>query len=309
MSCERWPSFWTRLGWLTDRRHESRAVPDLTYLDSIILGIVEGLTEYLPVSSTGHLTIAEKLLGLPVDDKAVTAYTAIVQMGAIAATVIYFFKDIVRLLGAWFRGLLSAQERTNHDYQLAWAVIVGSIPVGVVGFLAKDLITGGLRSLWVVAAALILWSVVMWVAERRHTVLEQRDDQRGEGQVTMRDGVVIGLVQCFSLIPGVSRSGATISAGLIKGLDRVTATRLSFFMAIPALTAAGLYELKDVDPKVVGFGQLAVGIVIAFFVAYASIAWLLKFVAHHPITVFVWYRVALGLVLCVVLATNALSAT
>jgi undecaprenyl-diphosphatase len=186
---------------------------------------------------------------------------------------------------------------------------VGSIPVGVVGFLAKDLITGGLRSLWVVAAALILWSVVMWVAERRHTVLEQRDDQRGEGQVTMRDGVVIGLVQCFSLIPGVSRSGATISAGLIKGLDRVTATRLSFFMAIPALTAAGLYELKDVDPKVVGFGQLAVGIVIAFFVAYASIAWLLKFVAHHPITVFVWYRVALGLVLCVVLATNALSAT
>ena len=281
----------------------------LTYLDAIILGIVEGLTEFLPVSSTGHLTISEKLLGLTVDDPAVTAYTAIIQIGAIAATVIYFFKDIVRLLGAWFRGLRSAQERTHHDYQLAWAVIVGSIPVGVVGFLAKDLIRGGLRSLWVVAAALILWSVVMWVAERRHSVLENSGVQRGEGQVTMRDGLIIGLVQCFSLIPGVSRSGATISAGLINGLDRVTATRLSFFMAIPALTAAGLYEVKDLDPRVVGIGQMSVGIVIAFVVAYASIAWLLKFVAHHPITIFVWYRVALGLVLFVLLGGGWLSAT
>ena len=281
----------------------------LTYFDSIILGIVEGLTEYLPVSSTGHLTITEKLLGLTVDDKSVTAYTAIIQVGAIAATVLYFFKDIVRLLGAWFRGLRSADQRTHHDYQLAWAVIVGSIPVGVVGFLARKAITGGLRSLWVVAAALILWSVVMWVAEQRHTILESSGVQRGEGQVTMRDGLVIGLVQCFSLIPGVSRSGATISAGLINGLDRVTATRLSFFLAIPALTAAGLYELKDVDPSVVGMGQLAVGTVISFFVAYASIAWLLRFVAHHPITTFVWYRVALGLVLIVVLGAGWLTAT
>jgi undecaprenyl-diphosphatase len=281
----------------------------LTYLDSIILGIVEGLTEYLPVSSTGHLTITEKLLGLTVDNPAVTAYTAIVQLGAIAATVVYFFKDIVRLLGAWFRGLRNAQDRAHHDYQLAWAVIVGSIPVAIVGFLARKAITGGLRSLWVVAAALILWSAVMWVAERRHAVLETHGVQRGEGQVTMRDGVIIGLVQCFSLIPGVSRSGATISAGLINGLDRVTATRLSFFMAIPALTAAGLYELKDVNASVVGFGQLGVGVVIAFIVAYASIAWLLTFVAHHPITTFVWYRVALGLVLFVVLGAGWLSAT
>ncbi|NMM25680.1 MAG: undecaprenyl-diphosphate phosphatase [Phycicoccus sp.] len=281
----------------------------LTYFDSIILGIVEGLTEYLPVSSTGHLTITEKLLGLTVDDKSVTAYTAIIQVGAIAATVLYFFKDIVRLLGAWFRGLLRADQRTHHDYQLAWAVIVGSIPVGIVGFLARKSITGGLRSLWVVAAALILWSVVMWVAERRHTVLESSGVQRGEGQVTMRDGLVIGLAQCFSLIPGVSRSGATISAGLVNGLDRVTATRLSFFLAIPALTAAGLYELKDVDPSVVGLGQLAVGTVISFVVAYASIAWLLRFVAHHPITTFVWYRVALGLVLIVVLGAGWLTAT
>jgi len=284
-------------------------VHPLTYFGAIILGIVEGLTEYLPVSSTGHLTIAEKLIGLPVEDKAVTAYTAIIQLGAVAATVLYFFHDIVRLLGAWLRGLRSAQDRANHDYQLAWAVIIGSIPVGVVGILARKVITGGLRSLWVVAAALILWSVVMWVAERRHNVLLKSGLQRGEGQVTMRDGLVIGLVQCFSLIPGVSRSGATISAGLIKGLDRVTATRLSFFMAIPALTAAGLYEGKDVKVSVTGIGQMGVGIVVAFLVAYASIAWLLKFVAHHPITTFVWYRVALGLVLFVVLGAGWLTAT
>jgi len=181
--------------------------------------------------------------------------------------------------------------------------------VAVVGFLGRGAIKGGLRSLWVVAAALILWSGVMWVAERRHTVLEKKDLVRGEGDVTMRDGLVIGLVQCFSLIPGVSRSGATISAGLINGLDRVTATRLSFFMAIPALTAAGLYESKDVDPTVTPYGQMAVGIVIAFVVAYASIAWLLRFVAHHPITIFVWYRVALGLVLFVALGADWLSAT
>jgi len=281
----------------------------LTYLDSIVLGIVEGLTEYLPVSSTGHLTITEKLLGLTVDDPAVTAYTAIIQLGAIAATVVYFFKDIVRLLGAWFRGLRHAPDRAHHDYQLAWAVIVGSIPVGIVGFLARKAITGGLRSLWVVAAALVLWSAVMWVAERRRAVLEKSGVHRGEGQVTMRDGVIIGLVQCFSLIPGVSRSGATISAGLINGLDRVTATRLSFFMAIPALTAAGLYEVKDVNASIVGVGQMSVGIVIAFVVAYASIAWLLTFVAHHPITTFVWYRVAVGLALFVVLGAGWLSAT
>jgi len=282
---------------------------ELTYPGAIILGIVEGLTEYLPVSSTGHLTITEKLLGLPLEDPAVTAYTAIIQLGAIAATVVYFFKDIVRLLGAWFRGLRNAQDRAHHDYQLAWAVIVGSIPVAIVGFVARKAITGGLRSLWVVAAALILWSAVMWVAERRHAVLETHGVQRGEGQVTMRDGVIIGLVQCFSLIPGVSRSGATISAGLMNGLDRVTATRLSFFMAIPALTAAGLYELKDVNASVVGFGQLAVGVVIAFVVAYASIAWLLTFVAHHPITLFIPYRVALGVALVIALSTGYLSAT
>jgi undecaprenyl-diphosphatase len=283
----------------------------LSYLDSLVLGIVEGLTEFLPVSSTGHLTITEKLLGLTVDDPGVTAYTAVIQLGAIFATLLYFGKDIVRLLVAWAAGLVSAPARANHDYQLAWAVIVGSIPVGIVGFAAKDLISGGLRSLWVVAVALIAWSAVMWLAETRHAMLTSHGAERGEGQVTLLDGAVIGLVQCLALVPGVSRSGATISAGLFRGLDRLTATRLSFFMAIPALTAAGVFELlKETDHlKLLGVGPLVLGVVVSFVVAYASIAWLLKFVSSNKITAFVWYRVALGLVLLVVLAAGWMTAT
>jgi undecaprenyl-diphosphatase len=273
------------------------------YGDSLVLGVVEGLTEFLPVSSTGHLTITEGLLGLQVDDKAVTSFTAIIQLGAIAATFLYFWRDIVRLASAWLRGLRSSAERKDPDYRLAWLVIAGSIPLGVVGLLARNLVTGPLRSLWVVAGALVVWSAVMWFAESRATM------RKAEHDVTLVDALAIGVVQCLSLVPGVSRSGATISAGLLRGLDRVTATRLSFFLAIPALTAAGLYELKDVDTSVVGWGQIAVGTAVSFVVAYASIAWLLRFVQRHPITVFVYYRVALGVVLAVLLSLGAVQAT
>lgn len=275
----------------------------LTYLDAVVLGVVEGLTEFLPVSSTGHLTIAEGLLGLDVQAPAITSFTAVVQLGAILATFLYFRGDIARFAVAWGRGLARREARTDPDYRLAWLVIAGSLPVGVVGFLARGLIEGPLRSLWVVAAALVLWSAVMWVAERRAT------QERGERDLRLRDALVIGGMQCFSLIPGVSRSGATISAGLLLGVDRVTATRLSFFLAIPALTAAGLFQLREVDTAVVGWGPLGVGTAISFVVAYASIAWLLRFVQGHPITVFVWYRVALGLGLGVALAVGAISST
>jgi len=261
------------------------------------------------VSSTGHLTITEKLLGLPIDNLTITGYTATIQIGAIAATFVYFFKDIVRLLRAWVGGLRDQSLRVEHDYQLAWAVIAGSLPVGIVGFLGRNVIEGPLRSLWVVAGALILWSAVMWYAERRHDRLVAAGASRGEGTVGIRDGLIIGLIQCFALIPGVSRSGATISAGLGLGIDRVTATRLSFFMAIPALTAAGLFGLKDVDSAIIGWGQMLVGIVVSFVVAYASIAWLLKFVAHHRITAFVPYRMVLGAGLVVALATGLLTST
>lgn len=282
----------------------------LTYWQAVILGIVEGLTEFLPISSTGHLTLTSKLLGLRIDDPGVTAYTAVIQIGAIVATFLYFGKKIWRLLVAWVRGLTSATER-GHDYQLAWAVIAGSIPVGIVGFVLKDVISGPLRSLWVVAAALILWSAVIWWAERRHDVLAADGRQRGEGDVTIKDGLVIGLVQCASLVPGVSRSGATISAGIARGINRVVATELSFFLAIPALTAAGIFEAvgERTHMAALGVPQMAVGIVVSFVVAYASIAWLLKFVSTNSLRAFISYRVVLGAAIFVALAAGWLSAT
>jgi len=277
-------------------------VSALSLFDAGVLGIVEGLTEFLPVSSTAHLTIAEKMLGLPIDDPAVTAYTAIIQTGAIIAIVIYFWRDLVRLIGAFVRGLVKPAAR-GHDYRMAWKVGIGSIPIGIVGFLAKDLISGPLRNLWVVAIALIGWSVVMVVAERVGT------RSRPESALTYTDAVVIGLVQCLALVPGISRSAASISAGLFRGLDRVAATRISFLLSIPALLGAGLYELKDVSGSDLGTIPMILGIVVAFIVAFASVAWLLRFVAHHPISVFVIYRVALALLLIVLLATGAITAT
>jgi undecaprenyl-diphosphatase len=270
--------------------------------DATLLGVVEGLTEFLPVSSTGHLTVAESLLGIKVDAPAVTAFTAIIQFGAIVATFLYFRAEIARLAIAWVGGLRSAERRQESDYRFAWSVIVGSIPIGIVGFAAKGLIAGPLRNLWVVAAALIVWSGVMYVAEGRGR------QKYGEADLSLRQVLIIGLAQCAALVPGVSRSGATISAGLLLDATRVAATRLSFFLAIPALTGAGLYELKDIDTSLVGWGPLAVGTLVSFVVAYFSIAWLLRLVARHPITVFVGYRVVAGLVLGGLLLAGTISA-
>jgi undecaprenyl-diphosphatase len=270
---------------------------------AMVLGVVEGITEFLPISSTGHLTITEQLMGMDIQDESITAFTAVIQIGAIAAALIYFFKDIARLVGAWARGLFAASARQEFDYRMAWYVIAGSIPVGVVGFLAQDLIKGGLRSLWVVAAALILWSGPMAFAEHAATQV------KAEKALTFKDTLIIGLVQCLSLIPGVSRSGATITAGLLRDFDRVTATRLSFFLGIPALTAAGAYELKDaLSGPSVSTVALVVGTVVSFIVAYAAIAWLLRFVAHHTMMTFVWYRLIVGGAIIALLVTNVISA-
>jgi len=272
----------------------------MNYFDAVVLGIVEGLTEFLPVSSTGHLTIAEKWLGLNIDDPAVTGFTAVIQSGAIAAVIVYFARDIWKIAKAWVLGLAKPEYRGRIEHRMGWYVIVGSIPVGVVGLLAKDLIKGDLRSLWVVAAALIGWSAVMWYAER------MARQTRSEKQLGLTDALVIGGAQCLSLVPGVSRSGATISAGLLLGLDRVAATRLSFFLSIPALLAAGLYELKDALSGSISVGETLVGTAVSFVVAYASVAWLLKFVAHHSIAWFTPYRVALGALLIALLTTGAM---
>jgi undecaprenyl-diphosphatase len=275
----------------------------MNYFDAIVLGIVEGLTEFLPISSTGHLTIAEKMLGLEVDDPAVTGFTAVIQMGAIAAVILYFARDIWNIIRTWVLGLVKPEYRGHRDFRMGWYIIIGTIPVGIVGLAFRDVIKNDLRSLWVVAYALIGWSVVMWAAER--TARQDRSEKR----LNLTDALVVGLFQCFALIPGVSRSGATISAGLFRGLDRVTATRVSFFLSIPALLAAGIFEMKDALGGDISVGETIVGTVVAFVVAYATVAWLLRFVAHHPITWFIPYRVALGALLLVLLATGVMSAT
>jgi len=275
----------------------------ISVLDAGILGVVEGLTEFLPVSSTGHLKITEGLMDIPVDDKAVVGFTAVIQVGAIAAVLVYFFGDIVRIAGAWGRGLVRPEARREHDYKFAWWVIFATIPIVVVGIGAKKLIQGPLASLWVVAAALIVGSGLMWFAESRAT------QKRGEKESTLSDAMLVGSSQILALLfPGFSRSGATISAGLLIGLDRVSATRLSFFLGIPALTGAGIYELKDALGAGVGAAPLIVGTVVSFVVAYASVAWLLRFVAKHTIEVFALYRVLLGIVLVILLATSTITA-
>jgi undecaprenyl-diphosphatase len=252
------------------------------------------------------LTIAEKLLGHRIDDPGITAFTAIIQSGAVLATVLYFRRDIVRVVAAWGRGLLIAEARKNVDYRFGWAIILGSLPIAVAGLLFKDQIETTLRSLWFVAGALIVWSGVMWLADYA------AKQNRHQADVTWRDTVFIGVAQCIALIPGVSRSGATMSAGLFRGLDRLTVTRLAFFLAIPALLAAGLLQAVTGYEYIthgVGWPATIMATVVSFVVAYASVAWLLKFVAKHSYMVFIVYRVVLGCVLLVLLATGAITAT
>ncbi|MFD5074940.1 undecaprenyl-diphosphate phosphatase [Streptomyces sp. NPDC058371] len=268
---------------------------------AVVLGAVEGVTEFLPVSSTGHLKITEGLMGIPVDDNAVVGFSAVIQVGAIAAVLVYFFKDIVRIVSAWGRGLRDREQRRNHDYKFAWWVIYATIPIVVVGLAAKPLIEGPLASLWVVAASLIIGSGVMWAADQmgRH--------KRGEDDVSFKDAMLVGSSQILALLfPGFSRSGATMSTALILDLDRVAATRLSFFLGIPALTGAGLYELKDALGTGVGAAPLAAGTVVSFVVAYGSIAWLLKFVAKHSFNAFVIYRIVIGVALFGLLGAGVL---
>ena len=269
----------------------------LSFINSIILGVVEGVTEFLPVSSTGHLTIAEKLMHLPIDDPGLTAYTAIIQVGAMLAAIIYFWKDIVRIVAGWFTGLGNKAKR-GADYNMGWAVIAGTMVTVVIGLLGKDLITGPLRSRWVVAGGLILWSFAMFWADRYEARTPQ-SEKKTLDDITWKHGLILGFMQCLALVPGVSRSGATIVGGLgVAGLDRLAATKLSFYLGIPALVGAGIYEAASEFSHVsntVGWGVTGVGTLVSFIVAYASIAWLLKFVASNTFTSFVIYRIVAGL--------------
>ena len=276
----------------------------MNWLHAILLGIVEGITEFLPVSSTGHLNIVEKLLGHDITETGTTAFTAVIQVGAIIAAIIYFWADIVRIVTAWFRGLSNQQARRDPDYTLGWGIILGSIPVAVVGLLLKRFIEESVRSLWVIAGALIIWSAVMWLADR------QQNLTKGMKDVTVKDALIIGAFQALSpVLPGISRSGATISAGLFLKFDRVTATRLSFFMGIPSLVAAGLLEAVTEAGAIsdtVGWTPTIIATVVSGVVAYATIAWLLRFVSSNKFTSFLVYRVLLGLLIMVLAGTNSL---
>ncbi|MFL6128412.1 MAG: undecaprenyl-diphosphate phosphatase [Mycobacteriales bacterium] len=278
----------------------------MNLLQAVLFGGVEGLTEFLPVSSTGHLTVLERLLGFSTDAPDVTAFTAIIQVGAVLATLIYFRDDFRRIVFALVRGLLRPGWRADPDWRFGWAVVLGSVPIGIVGLLFKDQISTGLRSLWLVGVALVLWSGPMLYADLTAT------QKRHEGEVTWKDTLVIGVTQCLALVPGVSRSGATMSAGLLRGLDRVAVTRLSFFLSVPALAAAGLLEAVTEAGAIstgVGWTATLLATAVSFAVAYASIAWLLRYVSRHSFGIFIAYRVALGLLLLGLLASGLVSAT
>lgn len=274
---------------------------EMNFLQAIILGIIEGVTEFLPISSTGHLTIAEKLMGMPLDDKSLVAFTAIIQIGAIAAAIIYFWQDIWRVLAAWWRGLWWKRARRNFDYKYGWAIIIGSVPIAIVGLLFKDEIETVLRSLWIVALGLITWSGVMWMADKA------AKSNRAEKDITWKDTMIIGIGQCLALSPGFSRSGSTIAFGLYRGFDRVTVTKLSFFLGIPALVAAGVLQAVTKYRYIadgVGWGNTLMATITSFVIGYISIAWLLKFVASNDFKLFIWYRVGLGVLMLLLLTTG-----
>ena len=275
----------------------------MNIFEAVLLGAIEGVTEFLPISSTGHLTIAEKLLGYSIDDPDITAFTAIIQSGAVIATVIFLRRDLIRIVAAWFRGVFNAAARRDPDYRYGWAIILGSLPIGIIGLLFQDTIETTLRSLWFVASALILWSGVMWFADRAATQIRHEDD------VAWKDTLIIGVVQSLALIPGISRSGATMSAGLLRDFDRVTVTKLSFFLSIPALLGATvLQSVTEYDNIADGVGWLntIVATLVSFVVGYAAVRWLLRYIAGHTYSLFIAYRLVLGALLMVLLATNVI---
>ena len=272
----------------------------ITWMQVIVLSLVQGLTEFLPVSSSGHLRIVSTLFW---GHDAGASFTAVIQLGTELAVIVYFARMIWQILKGWFIGVANKDKR-GQDYRMGWMVIVGSIPISLLGFLGKDLIRDNLRNLWITASMLVLFSFVFVLAER------MGNKTRSFEELTMRDAIVMGLCQCLALIPGVSRSGGTISGGLFLGLEREVATRFSFLLAIPAVMASGLFSLKDAFGPTVGQSatgmQLLVGTSIAFVVGYASIAWLLKFVGNHSFEWFAAYRIPVGILVMILLALGVL---
>lgn len=277
------------------------AASAMSWWQVVDLAVVQGLTEFLPVSSSGHLAIVSRLL---FGGDAGASFTAVTQLGTEVAVLVYFARDIVRIIKAWVNGLVITAHR-NADYRLGWYVVIGTIPICVLGVVFTDQIRSGARNLWVVATALVAFSAVIALAEHVGRRTRRID------QLTWRDAVVVGIAQTLALVPGVSRSGATISAGLFLGLERELAARFGFLLAIPAVFASGLFSLPDAfHPAREGMSatgpQLLVATVIAFVVGLSAIAWFLRFLVRHNMYWFVGYRVIAGAVVLGLLATGTI---
>jgi undecaprenyl-diphosphatase len=269
-------------------------------VQAIVLGIVQGLTEFLPVSSTAHLRIVPAFFGW--EDPG-AAFTAIVQLGTMAAVLLYFRRDLWNIASAWLRSV-RARERApqDQDARLGWYIILGTIPIAVLGLAFKDQIENQFRTLELVGSALIAFSLVMLWAE----AVSRRDRELTE--ITRRDGFIIGCAQALALVPGVSRSGATISAGLFLNFERTAAARYSFLLSVPAVVLSGLFELRHVgESGGAPAGATALATVIAFIVGYGSIAFLLRYLVHHSIAIFAGYRMVLGVVVILLAATNVIT--
>ncbi|MFD6423316.1 undecaprenyl-diphosphate phosphatase [Streptomyces sp. NPDC060198] len=282
----------------------------MSWFESFVLGFVQGLTEFLPISSSAHLRLTAAFAGWH-DPGA--AFTAITQIGTEAAVIIYFRKDIARIISSWFRSLFDRGMRSNHDAQMGWLVIVGSIPIGVLGVTFKDQIEGPFRDLRLIATTLIVMGIVLGIADRlaardeaggKHRAAKERKSLQDLG---VRDGLIYGFCQAMALIPGVSRSGATISGGLLMGYTREAAARYSFLLAIPAVLASGVFELKDAGEGHVSWGPTVFATLVAFVVGYVVISWFMKFISSKSFMPFVYYRVALGIVLFALVTAGVLS--
>jgi len=269
-------------------------------LRSVLLGIVQGLTEFLPISSSAHLAIVPQLLGW--EDPG-AAYTAVVQIGTELAVLLYFWRDIWTIGSGWVRGVFSRAARQEPEWRMGWFIIVGSLPIVLLGLLLEDLIDREFRNLWFIASMLIGMGLVLGLAERIGRKTKPIDD------LSARDAILLGLAQACALVPGVSRSGATISMGLILGYERQAATRYAFLLAIPAVVGAGVYKLKDIPGGENAYGTVPtlVGTAVAFVVGLAVIHWLLQYVSKNSYTPFVLYRIALGAVVLVLLSAGILN--
>jgi undecaprenyl-diphosphatase len=270
-------------------------------LEAIILGIIQGLTEFIPISSSAHLRLAGEVFPNAIDPGAM--FTAITQIGTELAVLIYFRKDIARIISAWFASLSNKNAR-NQDSKMGWLIIVGSVPIVVIGYLAQDLITTELRSLWIIATMMVVFGLVLGAADRFGGKTKELSE------LNVKHGILYGLAQSLALIPGVSRSGATIAMGRYLGYSREAALRYSFLLALPAVFGSGFYQLQSAlsenQVAVYSLSETLVATVIAFAVGYLVIAWLLKFVTTKSFAPFIIYRVALGSAVLVLLATGVL---